>query len=63
MKQQKSPCISVCEFIAPHGWCVGCGRTLDECRKWKAMKPYAKNVLQKELQRRLSKMGTTRNKH
>ncbi|MGH1537458.1 MAG: DUF1289 domain-containing protein [Gammaproteobacteria bacterium] len=60
MKRQKSPCIDVCEFAGPKGWCLGCGRTQQECQKWKVMKPYAKNTLEKELQRRISKMAATR---
>ena len=42
MKRHKSPCISVCEFSGPNGWCLGCGRTRLECQKWKKMKPYEK---------------------
>ena len=40
MKKAKSPCIDVCKFIGPNGWCLGCGRTRDETRKWKSLKPY-----------------------
>ena len=56
MKRRKSPCIDVCEFTGPNGWCVGCGRSWQECQKWKKMKPYEINILQKELKKRLSKM-------
>ncbi|QMU60820.1 MAG: DUF1289 domain-containing protein [Gammaproteobacteria bacterium] len=56
MKRQKNPCIDVCEFTGPKGWCIGCGRTQQECDKWKTMKPYARNTLDKELQRRMSKI-------
>ncbi|MBE1277800.1 DUF1289 domain-containing protein [Enterovibrio norvegicus] len=56
MKRNQSPCIDVCDFSAPKGWCVGCGRTREECQKWKAMKPYDKNILQKELKKRMSKI-------
>jgi len=59
-KRNKSPCIDICEFVQPNGWCVGCGRTRDECQKWKSMKPYAKVSLEKELARRLSKISTAR---
>jgi hypothetical protein len=31
----KSPCVNVCRFAGRTGWCVGCGRTLAECREWK----------------------------
>jgi len=37
MKKNKSPCIDICEFSGPNGWCLGCGRTRDECDRWKKM--------------------------
>mgnify|MGYP003296986167 CR=1 FL=1 len=40
MKSQKSPCIDVCKFTGQNGWCIGCGRTREECQKWKKMKPF-----------------------
>ena len=55
-KRHQSPCIDVCEFPAPKGWCLGCGRTRQECEKWSAMKPYAKNKLTNELQKRMIKI-------
>ncbi|WP_039983683.1 DUF1289 domain-containing protein [Vibrio sagamiensis] len=57
MKKQKSPCIDLCNFSSTKGWCLGCGRTRAECKKWKAMKPYDINILQKELKKRLLKMN------
>ncbi|QPJ62517.1 MAG: DUF1289 domain-containing protein [Candidatus Nitronauta litoralis] len=57
MKRQKSPCIDVCEFSGPKGWCLGCGRTRPECRKWKEMKPYDRNILQKKLKKRMFQIG------
>ncbi|MGB1159379.1 MAG: DUF1289 domain-containing protein [Porticoccaceae bacterium] len=56
MKQHQSPCIDICEFSGPKGWCVGCGRTRQECQKWKSMKPYSRNLLHKQLQKRMSKI-------
>ena len=35
VKKPKSPCIDVCEFSGPNGWCVGCGRTREETARWK----------------------------
>ncbi|MBU2896740.1 DUF1289 domain-containing protein [Vibrio hepatarius] len=55
-KQKKSPCIDICEFSGPKGWCVGCGRSREECQKWKVMKPYALSLLQNELSKRMAKM-------
>lgn len=30
----ESPCISVCQ-MDEDGYCIGCGRTIDEIRGWK----------------------------
>ena len=54
MKRNDSPCIDECNFGSKNKWCIACGRTLDECKKWKQMKPYAKTKLFKELKRRLA---------
>ena len=61
MKRQKSPCIDICEFSGPKGWCIGCGRTRDECRKWKTLKPYASKSLRKELIKRMEQMTRLNN--
>jgi uncharacterized protein len=29
-----SPCTNVCRMDAATGWCIGCGRTLDEIVRW-----------------------------
>lgn len=31
-----SPCTGVCRLDARSGWCVGCGRSLDEIAAWGA---------------------------
>ena len=59
MKRHKSPCIDMCFFSGPNGWCQGCGRTRQECKEWKSMKPYARNVLHKELQKRMQKTNAS----
>ncbi|WP_082825426.1 DUF1289 domain-containing protein [Marinomonas sp. TW1] len=56
MKSQKSPCIDVCVFSGPKGWCIGCARTRQECQQWKTMKPYNKNLLEKALKKRLHQL-------
>ena len=55
-KRKKSPCIDVCKYLGPKGWCVACGLTSKESKGWKAMKPYARNSLLKQLQRRQSEI-------
>ena len=56
MKKRKSPCVDICQFIGPSGWCIGCGRTRSESARWKKMKPYEANKIEKELKQRMTKM-------
>ena len=56
MKRKKSPCIDVCDYKGPKGWCVACGLTSRECKSWKSMKPYGRQNLLRELVRRRSDM-------
>ncbi len=30
----ESPCIGLCSIDPTNGWCLGCGRTLDEIARW-----------------------------
>ena len=53
MKSQKSPCIDVCKFTGRNGWCIGCGRTREECQKWRKLKPFDIKSLQKQLKKRM----------
>ncbi|MAI58071.1 MAG: DUF1289 domain-containing protein [Rhodobacteraceae bacterium] len=62
MKRRKSPCIDICDFSGLKGWCSGCGRTRQECQRWKKMKPYEINVIVKELRKRLSQITDTKSK-
>ena len=52
----KSPCIDLCDFNGPKGWCLGCGRTRQDCHDWKKLKPYARKALEKELARRMTRI-------
>ena len=53
MKSKKSPCKDICKFIGKNGWCLGCSRTKIEARKWKNLKLYDIQTLEKQLQKRL----------
>ena len=55
-KRAKSPCVDVCRYLGPKGWCVACGLTSKESKNWKNMKPYDRNRLLKQLQRRRSQL-------
>ncbi|MFM7709035.1 MAG: DUF1289 domain-containing protein [Gammaproteobacteria bacterium] len=48
-----SPCIDVCRFDPQTGWCLGCGRTLDEARQWQKLQPFHRHRIERELPRRL----------
>ncbi|MGV8932228.1 MAG: DUF1289 domain-containing protein [Luteimonas sp.] len=52
-----SPCIEICKIDRPSGWCIGCGRTVQEIRTWSAIKPYSKNKISGELQRRMDRIS------
>ena len=54
MKPKNSPGIDICQFSGKNGWCRGCGRTRDEARKWKSIKPFAKTAILKDLARRIA---------
>ena len=45
MKKNKSPCIDICLYKGPKGWCTGCGMTRQESQKWYKLKPYEQNSL------------------
>ena len=53
MKRNQSPCIGICKFTGVNHWCLGCGRTIEECREWKTMKPFGKKRLVKDLPKRM----------
>jgi uncharacterized protein len=51
-----SPCIDICRFDGASGWCVGCGRTLEEARRWRKLTPFVKKRALDELPRRLRRL-------
>ena len=59
MKKRKSPCVDVCQFSGPNGWCIGCGRSREECARWKKMKPFEVNKIENEIKQRMAKMTQT----
>ena len=59
-KRHRSPCIDVCQFSGPKGWCLGCGRTRKESQGWDAMKPYDRKALVKQLPKRMSRIEQVR---
>lgn len=59
-RKKKSPCVDVCRYEGPKGWCIACGLTIRESREWRSMKPYDKNALLKRLQKRMSELKAQR---
>ena len=55
-KRKKSPCVDVCRYKGPKGWCLACGLTSKESKTWKGMKPYARTALLKTLKRRQAEL-------
>ncbi|OYW19329.1 DUF1289 domain-containing protein [Phenylobacterium sp.] len=51
------PCISVCSFDGRSGWCIGCGRTVPEIRAWRKMQPRARQMMSKDLKRRVDRLS------
>ena len=52
----KSPCIDICKFDRRNGWCIGCGRTKDECKIWKKVGKHKRKAIKVELPGRLEKL-------
>ena len=53
-KRDQSPCVDVCKYHGPKGWCIACGLTSNEFKNWKRMKPFGRKALLKKLERRKS---------
>ena len=52
----KSPCIELCKFDGKTGFCLGCLRTLVECRAWSKMKDHNRHQILRDRGRRESKL-------
>ena len=40
-----SPCIRVCSFNSERGYCMGCGRTIEEIEDWSVLTEEEKEVV------------------
>ena len=56
-KRAQSPCVDVCRLDPRTGWCLGCGRTAAEIGAWVKLSPFRRKRLERELARRLMKLG------
>ncbi|WP_209612968.1 DUF1289 domain-containing protein [Sphingomonas sp. PL20] len=54
----RSPCVELCGFDARTGWCQGCGRTREEVRRWRNLRPGDARRVASDLPHRLAKLST-----
>jgi predicted Fe-S protein YdhL (DUF1289 family) len=54
----ESPCNQVCTIDEPTGFCIGCGRTLDEIAEWQGAKPARQRMIIEGLPQRLASLPT-----
>lgn len=52
----ESPCTLVCTIDTPTGWCLGCGRTLDEIARWSAASETEQRAIVERLPARLDRL-------
>jgi len=53
----ESPCINICVMDEATGWCIGCGRTLDEIARWGGTDQADRDTVMAELPARMEKLG------
>jgi predicted Fe-S protein YdhL (DUF1289 family) len=52
-----SPCIHICAIDRPSGFCVGCGRTIEEIGGWTALSDRQRQQLRHALPARLASIA------
>jgi hypothetical protein len=50
----ESPCVKTCTLDARSGFCLGCGRTIDEIARWTSMSPAERARVTSDLPNRLA---------
>lgn len=53
--------VGTCEDMS--AWCEGCGWTLKETAEWRKLSPYRRRAVERELDRRMAKLGRTTDQH
>ena len=51
----ETPCIKVCTMDPATGYCIGCGRTLDEIARWSTMSASERTRIMQTLRERLKR--------
>jgi len=54
-----TPCISVCRMDEARGWCMGCLRTCEELREWRALDDAGKRVIWGRIEQRLADVAAS----
>jgi predicted Fe-S protein YdhL (DUF1289 family) len=54
----ESPCNDICVMDDATGWCVGCGRTIDEIASWGDNSTEARAAVMAELPARMAQLET-----
>jgi uncharacterized protein len=58
----ESPCNQVCTIDAPTGYCIGCGRTLDEIAEWGDADDDRQSAILRNLPERISHLASAANR-
>lgn len=53
----ESPCVDICVMDGETGWCLGCGRTIDEIAMWGETSPEARTAVMAELPARMAQLA------
>jgi predicted Fe-S protein YdhL (DUF1289 family) len=56
-KPIESPCVDICRIDQPSGWCIGCGRTLDEIARWASASDADRDLVMARLPARMAKLS------
>jgi predicted Fe-S protein YdhL (DUF1289 family) len=52
-----SPCTGICKLDEATGWCLGCGRTIDEIVRWGSTQGADRTAVMAELPARTRKLA------
>ncbi|RYY29144.1 MAG: DUF1289 domain-containing protein [Sphingomonadales bacterium] len=52
----ETPCISLCVLDDATGWCLGCGRTIDEVCDWSERSPEQREAIMAALPARMAQL-------
>jgi predicted Fe-S protein YdhL (DUF1289 family) len=56
----ETPCVKICTLDARQGFCLGCGRTIDEIARWSSLSVAERSRIMNELPERNMSQGATK---